>query len=70
MAVSFQNVTDNSGISYVGKSWAASWMDFNSDGFPDLWVNNHQDTGTIYLNQGNGSFTDITSNVFSDSRRR
>ena len=64
MAISFQNATNNSGISYVGKSWGAAWADFNEDGYPDLWVTNHQDTGNLYLNQGDGTFTEITNSVF------
>jgi hypothetical protein len=40
-------------------SFGASWGDFNSDGWPDLWVNNHWDPNTLYLNQGNGTFINL-----------
>ena len=65
MAITFEEVTSNAGIAFAGRSYGAAWGDFNNDSFPDLWVNNHFGSGrTLYLNQGNGSFTDVTAEVF------
>ncbi|MDJ0573340.1 MAG: VCBS repeat-containing protein, partial [Pleurocapsa sp. MO_192.B19] len=65
MAITFKEVTSNAGIAFAGRSYGAAWGDFNNDSFPDLWVNNHFGSGrTLYLNQGNGSFTDVTAEVF------
>ena len=61
--IRFNEVSNTVGISYVGPSFGASWGDFNGDTLPDLWVTNHDLPSTLYLNQGNGSFKDITSEI-------
>ena len=61
-AITFQEITsEESGITYVGQSWGASWGDFNGDGWPDLWSSNHGGMPTLYINNKNGGFTDIAS---------
>ncbi len=60
----FKEVTNISGINYVGSSYGASWGDFNADTYPDLYVSNHEKPKILYLNQGDGTFMDITSQVF------
>ncbi len=62
--IRFEEVTNNTGISYIGVSYGASWGDFNNDKYPDLYVINHGNPATLYLNQGNGTFLDVTSQVF------
>jgi hypothetical protein len=52
----FTDVSLTAGIHHHGQSWGSAWGDFNGDGHPDLWVNNHRDPDTLYLNQGNGTF--------------
>ncbi|HHP7229389.1 MAG TPA: CRTAC homolog protein [Xenococcaceae cyanobacterium] len=65
MATNFQNVNNIAGISITNLTYGSAWGDFNGDSFLDLWVNNHFDNpGTLYLNQGNGTFTDVTAQVF------
>lgn len=61
--ISFDNVTASSGISYRGQSWGANWVDFNSDGRPDLWMSNHFGPATWYANEGGGTFRDVTSEM-------
>ena len=65
----FDEVANTAGISYVGESWGASWGNFNNDHWPDLWVTNHIKPSTLYLNEGDGTFTDITSKVFENLKR-
>ena len=65
--IRFQNITNSSGISFAGFDHGAAWGDFNKDTLPDLWTSNHFSRGTLYLNEGDGSFTDITSDVFTQS---
>ena len=61
LAISFQEVTTESGISYSGQSWGAAWGDFNGDGWPDLWTPNHGMHPSLYINNQDGTFTDIAS---------
>ncbi|NJL84208.1 MAG: VCBS repeat-containing protein [Chloroflexaceae bacterium] len=60
----FEEVTPASGISHIGDSWGAQWADVNGDGLPDLWLNRHFLVGSLYLNQGNGTFRDATAELF------
>jgi hypothetical protein len=54
-----------SGIQDQTKTYGAAWGDFNNDGFTDLWVNNHQEQGSLYLNQKDGTFRNITAETFA-----
>ena len=62
----FKDITEESGISYTGSSYGSAWGDFNNDGFSDLWVSNHGAAPILYQNQGNGTFIDVTLNVFGE----
>ncbi|MEO1373351.1 MAG: CRTAC1 family protein [Cyanobacteria bacterium J06635_10] len=66
-SIRFEEVSNKAGISYVGASYGAAWGDFNGDDLPDLWVTNHTNPGTLYQNQGDGTFTDMTEEVFLPS---
>jgi len=61
--IQFEEVTQASGIFYSGRSYGASWGDFNGDGCPDLWVSNHSMKPILYLNNADGTFTDSTQLV-------
>lgn len=61
----FIEVSENAGVAYRGQSFGASWGDYNGDGFDDLWVTNHGFTGQLFVNQRDGSFTEI-SNPFRE----
>jgi Ca2+-binding RTX toxin-like protein len=45
-------------------TYGMAWGDLNEDGYLDLWVNNHQQPGSLYINQKNGTFRDVTANTF------
>jgi Ca2+-binding RTX toxin-like protein len=65
MAITYEEITNNAGLAFAGLSYGAAWGDFNGDNFPDLWVNNHfASNHNLYTNQGNGTFTDVTAQVF------
>jgi hypothetical protein len=62
--VTFTKIPVDTGYNYAG----ASWLDFDNDGYLDLLVANGVATSTgdynvLYRNNGNGTFTKITSGV-------
>jgi ASPIC/UnbV protein/VCBS repeat protein len=58
--VQFSDATANLGVVLNDSTFGAgSWGDFNNDGWPDLWLNNHANYPSILLNQGDGTFVDI-----------
>jgi enediyne biosynthesis protein E4 len=81
-SVSFKDVAQDAGITFIhntgasGKYWmpesmgsGCAWIDYNSDGFPDLYLVNGTDwpgqgsrktTGALYRNNRDGTFTDVT----------
>jgi len=67
--IQFQDVSDSAGISHAGQSWGVVWGDFNGDGWPDLWVDNHLAVPSLYLNLGDGTFSDISQEMWSPPDR-
>lgn len=56
----FTNVTERAGVGDKGLCLGAVWGDFNDDGYPDLYVINDFGRKTLYRNNGDGTFKDIT----------
>ncbi len=65
--IQFEDVSESAGISRWGDSFGASWGDFNGDGWPDLWIGNHCQEPSLYLNNADGTFNDIWDRVKYDS---
>lgn len=63
--IHFEEVSADAGISQKGATFGASWGDLNGDGWPELWVGNHNRKPTLYLNRQNGTFEDIIDRVWS-----
>jgi hypothetical protein len=63
--IRFEEVSAKAGMLHSGASQGASWGDFNGDGWPDLWVGNHYEPPSLYLNQQNGTFVDVIASVWS-----
>jgi len=56
----FSNATEESGLSNKGgKGLSAVWFDFTNNGWPDLYIANDLSRNRLYLNNKNGTFTDI-----------
>jgi len=53
----------NIGLNSSGDNWAASWGDYNGDGHVDLFVTTHDldAPNNLYRNNGNGTFTQVTT---------
>jgi len=56
----FTNVTVKSGTGELGLCLGSVWGDYDADGFPDLYVVNDFGRNTLYHNDRNGTFTDVT----------
>jgi hypothetical protein len=56
----FTNVTEPAGVGDKGLCLGVVWGDFDDDGFSDLYVVNDFGRKTLYRNNGDGTFTDIT----------
>ena len=67
--IRFEEVTKKAGFVHAGTTWGASWGDFNGDGWPDLWVGNHDSKPTLYLNKQDGTFVDVIDQVWSADPR-
>ena len=56
----FENVTERAGLhDATGKSLGVTLIDFDGDGWMDLFVANDTQPNKLYRNKGDGSFTDV-----------
>ena len=67
IAVEFEERTAAAGFTYSGESWGASWGDVNGDGRPDAFISNHRAKPSIYLNQGDGTFSDVAGQLDAEN---
>jgi len=65
--ISFEDTTDDSKIYIRTQTYGAAWGDFNGDEWPDLWSGNHFKHPKLYLNNKDGTFTDISLPLGLDS---
>ncbi|MCL4539308.1 MAG: FG-GAP-like repeat-containing protein [Bacteroidetes bacterium] len=56
----FRDVTKECDLASKGKSITAVFGDLNGDGYPDLYVGRWNAENSLYLNNGDGTFRDIT----------
>lgn len=63
----FTDVSSSAGIpDSLSNDFTANFADINNDGRPDLLIAADFGTSQIYLNNGNGTFTNVTTSVISD----
>jgi hypothetical protein len=61
----FEEVAEKAGLAGAKTGpgiWrSATWIDFDNDGYPDLFVNTIGGTAALYRNNCDGTFTDVTA---------
>ena len=61
----FENIAAAAGVegdpARFGKG--CTWIDYDNDSFPDLFINNLEDTGRLYHNQRDGRFAEVTTEM-------
>lgn len=63
----FSDVTQQSGLGEtVSQSQTATWADVDNDGYLDLFVGNENGPSQLFLNQGDGTFKDISHSAGID----
>lgn len=56
----FEEKAALAGVADPGNTMSAIWVDVDNDGDPDLATGNSNSANRFYLNNGNGTFTDVT----------
>jgi hypothetical protein len=59
----FTKITTGAIVNDGGNSTGCAWGDYDNDGFVDLFVCNRNQPNFLYHNNGNGTFTKITTGV-------
>ena len=57
----FRDVTEQSGLDSVFTTIGSCWGDYNNDGYPDLFVSSGLGRPQLFRNNGNGTFTDVST---------
>ena len=57
----FTNIAEIAGVANTGNSLGTAWGDYDKDGYIDLHVVNFGQSNVLYRNNGDGTFTDVTS---------
>src|ERR1700741_646199 len=62
--IAFQDVSIAAGFANTyTETWGAAWGDLDGDGYPDLFSSNHRMRATLFHNNQNGTFTDVSKQV-------
>ena len=57
----FTNTAEIAGVANTGNSLGTAWGDYDKDGHIDLHVVNYGQSNVLYRNNGDGTFTDVTT---------
>lgn len=64
--IQFSEVTNQTGLKFIGKNYGAAIADYNKDGFDDIFAFSQQAPCRLYRNNGNGTFTNVAPEVGLD----
>jgi tetratricopeptide (TPR) repeat protein len=56
----FTDVTEEAGLASVFTTIGSCWGDYNNDGYPDLFLSSGLGRPSLFRNNGNGTFTDVS----------
>lgn len=56
----FEEKTEEAGVALSGNSRASAWIDYDNDGFLDLYVSHYEAPDVLFRNNGDGTFADVT----------
>ncbi len=59
----FTDVSAAAGIEIDIESYGASLGDYNGDGLLDIFVSNHREQPSLFLNRGDGTYTDVAPDI-------
>ncbi|UCE65851.1 MAG: VCBS repeat-containing protein [Candidatus Zixiibacteriota bacterium] len=67
----FTRVTTGPHVNDGGASWGVSWIDYDNDGWLDIYVGNSGvENNFLYHNEGDGTFTKITADPIANDGSR
>jgi hypothetical protein len=62
--IAFEDVSVAAGFgNTASETWGAAWGDLDGDHYPDLFSSNHRTRATLFHNNQNGTFTDVSQKV-------
>lgn len=63
LAQEFTDVSKAAGVADDGLGKGIAFADIDNDGFVDIYISNKGGSNRLFLNNGNGSFTDVTASA-------
>ena len=66
--IAFEDASVRAGFgNSASETWGLSWGDYNGDLYPDLFSNDHRSRATLYRNDRDGTFTEVSQQVDASS---
>jgi tetratricopeptide (TPR) repeat protein len=62
----FTEVTEKAGLRSITPTIGSAWGDYNNDGYPDLFISSGLGRSQLYRNNGDGTFTEVSSEAGVD----
>lgn len=60
----FIEISERSGLlNKLGRARVGSWVDYNSDGYLDVYMSNYESNNVLYHNNGDGTFRDVSDSL-------